>query len=73
MREELHEFEVGKRYLANMMGLNPDNITQTDIDVGALIRFTKKLHHLNKKMSNLIKIVISLSSKKYIVKGLLIL
>ena len=43
MREELHEFEVGKRYLANMMGLNPDNITQTDIDVGALIRFTKKI------------------------------
>lgn len=28
-----HEFDMGKRHLANMMGWNPETITQKDIDV----------------------------------------
>uniref|UniRef100_A0A0R3RFS7 Peptidylprolyl isomerase n=1 Tax=Elaeophora elaphi TaxID=1147741 RepID=A0A0R3RFS7_9BILA len=32
MAREKAEFELGKRYLANMMGLEPSNITQDDID-----------------------------------------
>ena len=33
MREKKEEFELGKRHLANMMGLDPERITQEDIDV----------------------------------------
>uniref|UniRef100_A0AC34FC05 Ribosomal protein S9 n=1 Tax=Panagrolaimus sp. ES5 TaxID=591445 RepID=A0AC34FC05_9BILA len=32
MTKERGEFELGKRYLANIMGLDPMNITQQDID-----------------------------------------
>lgn len=32
MARERAEFELGKRYLANMMGLEASNITQDDID-----------------------------------------
>lgn len=28
------EFEIGKKYLANMMGADPENFTQAEIDVG---------------------------------------
>lgn len=32
MKQQQHEFEVGKRHLANMMGEDPENFTQQDID-----------------------------------------
>lgn len=32
MARERAEFELGKRYLANMLGLEPSSITQDDID-----------------------------------------
>lgn len=32
MKQQQHEFEVGKRHLANMMGEDPENFTQEDID-----------------------------------------
>ena len=33
MKQEVAEFEIGKRHLARIMGLDEDNITQQDIDV----------------------------------------
>lgn len=33
MAEEIAEFEIGKRHLANMMGADPDAFTQEDVDV----------------------------------------
>lgn len=33
MKTQQHEFQVGKRHLANMMGENPETFTQEDIDV----------------------------------------
>ena len=33
MQSELAEFEIGKRHLANIMGADPDDFTQEDIDV----------------------------------------
>lgn len=35
MRRERHEFELGKRHLANMMGENPETFTQEDVDVSS--------------------------------------
>lgn len=32
MKQQKHEFEVGKRHLANMMGEDPETFTQDDID-----------------------------------------
>lgn len=32
MKAETHEFEVGKRHLANIMGIDADSMTQQDID-----------------------------------------
>lgn len=32
MKQQQHEFEIGKRHLANMMGEDPENFTQDDID-----------------------------------------
>ncbi|KAL0099032.1 hypothetical protein PUN28_020227 [Cardiocondyla obscurior] len=32
MKKEIAEYEIGKRYLANMMGEDPEYFTQTDID-----------------------------------------
>jgi small subunit ribosomal protein S9 len=32
MANEIYEYEIGKRHLANMMGVNPDEFTQEDID-----------------------------------------
>lgn len=32
MRKQVHEFEIGKRHLANMMGEDPEHFTQQDID-----------------------------------------
>ena len=33
MSEEITEYEIGKRHVANIMGLDPETITQEDIDV----------------------------------------
>lgn len=33
MATQRHEFAVGKRHLANMMGENPETFTQEDVDV----------------------------------------
>lgn len=32
MRAQRHEYEIGKRHLANMMGENPETFTQEDVD-----------------------------------------
>merc|ERR1712179_194312 len=32
MKEQIAEFEIGKRHLANMMGEDPETFTQEDID-----------------------------------------
>lgn len=32
MKQQQHEFEIGKRHLANMMGEDPENFSQEDID-----------------------------------------
>lgn len=37
MRTQLHEYKIGKRHLANMMGEDPDTFTQEDIDVSFLL------------------------------------
>jgi hypothetical protein len=33
MKEQLHQYNVGKRHLANMMGEDPNMFTQEDVDV----------------------------------------
>jgi hypothetical protein len=33
MKEQLHQYNVGKRHLANMMGEDPETFTQEDVDV----------------------------------------
>lgn len=33
MKIQNYEFKIGKRHLANMMGEDPENFTQEDIDV----------------------------------------
>ena len=33
MEREIHDYEIGKRHLARIMGADPDNFTQEDIDV----------------------------------------
>ena len=33
MRKQVHEFEIGKRHLANMMGEDPEHFSQEDVDV----------------------------------------
>ncbi|XP_055332716.1 28S ribosomal protein S9, mitochondrial-like [Paramacrobiotus metropolitanus] len=32
MKQQTHEFEIGKRHLANMMGEDPETFTQKDVD-----------------------------------------
>lgn len=34
MKQQKIEFDIGKRHLANMMGEDPENFTQDDINVG---------------------------------------
>ena len=36
VQKQVEEFNVGKRHLANMMGEDPENFTQEDIDVSEL-------------------------------------
>ena len=33
MKKEIAEYEVGKRHLANIMGVDPKDFSQADIDV----------------------------------------
>lgn len=33
IQKQVEEFNIGKRHLANMMGEDPENFTQEDIDV----------------------------------------
>jgi len=33
MEEETTEYEIGKRHIANIMGLDPETISQEDINV----------------------------------------
>lgn len=33
MKQQNHEFQIGKRHLANMMGEDPETFTQNDINV----------------------------------------
>lgn len=33
MKEQLLEYNIGKRHLANMMGEDPEHFTQEDVDV----------------------------------------
>lgn len=33
IEKQVEEFNIGKRHLANMMGEDPENFTQEDIDV----------------------------------------
>ncbi len=33
IQKQVEEFDIGKRHLANMMGEDPENFTQEDIDV----------------------------------------
>jgi small subunit ribosomal protein S9 len=33
MDQQIHEYKIGKRHLANMMGVDPETFTQKDIDV----------------------------------------
>lgn len=37
LQKQIQEFEIGKRHLANMMGEDPENFTQEDIDVSSTI------------------------------------
>lgn len=36
MEQQTHEYNVGKRHLANMMGVDPETFGQKDIDVSKL-------------------------------------
>lgn len=44
MEEEKHSFEVGKRHLANMMGVDPDTFTQKDINKAIAYLMPSGLH-----------------------------
>lgn len=33
IQKQVEEFDIGKRHLANMMGEDPENFTQEDVDV----------------------------------------
>lgn len=33
IQKQVEEFNIGKRHLANMMGEDPENFTQEDVDV----------------------------------------
>jgi len=36
MEQQTHEYNIGKRHLANMMGVDAETFTQKDIDVSLL-------------------------------------
>lgn len=44
MEQQTHEYNVGKRHLANMMGVDPETFSQKDIDVSLLFYLIKKIN-----------------------------
>lgn len=44
LAEHEAEYEMGKRYLANMMGADPENFTQEEINVSTAILISRKFH-----------------------------
>lgn len=44
MEQQTHEYNVGKRHLANMMGVDPETFTQTDIDAAIDYLFPSGLY-----------------------------
>ncbi|CAI6345467.1 unnamed protein product [Macrosiphum euphorbiae] len=44
MEQQTHEYNVGKRHLANMMGVDPETFTQSDIDVAIDYLFPSGLY-----------------------------
>ncbi|XP_017291937.1 28S ribosomal protein S9, mitochondrial [Kryptolebias marmoratus] len=47
IQEQIKEFEIGKRHLANMMGEDPENFTQEDIDRSIAYLFPSGLFNKN--------------------------
>lgn len=45
LKDQLHQYNVGKRHLANMMGEDPDTFTQEDIDV-CILYVTVLVHYI---------------------------
>lgn len=41
IKEQIEEFNLGKRHLANMMGEDPETFTQEDIDVSTVALLEK--------------------------------
>lgn len=33
MKKQIAEYDIGKRYLANIMGIDPENFTKEDVNV----------------------------------------
>lgn len=42
MKTQTLEYELGKRHLANMMGADPDNFSQQDVDVSIVFSWRRK-------------------------------
>jgi hypothetical protein len=47
LKEQLLQYNVGKRHLANMMGEDPDTFTQEDVDVSVLKRVYNMLMYIH--------------------------
>lgn len=45
MKTQRHEYQLGKRHLANMMGEDPETFTQEDVDVSLEIILVFSLHN----------------------------
>jgi hypothetical protein len=40
IKEQLHQYNIGKRHLANMMGKDPEFFTQHDVNVISLLKIS---------------------------------
>jgi len=49
MTNEIAEYEIGKRHLANIMGEDPDSFRQEDIDV-RMKQMTHPVFHLTEQV-----------------------
>ena len=47
--KERSEFELGKKHLANMMGMNFESMSQEDVDKAILYLFPSGLYHRDAK------------------------
>lgn len=45
MKVQEHEFKIGKRHLANMMGEDPETFTQADVDVRYILNMLVVFFH----------------------------